>query len=48
MKVPPAQPGTDELLPFDTTVNDMDQPGMYVSYHDAQAYPEYLITIRRV
>ncbi len=45
MRVPPAQPGTDELLPYDTTVNRMGQPDMYVAFHDAQAYPEYLITI---
>ena len=46
MRVPPPQPGTGDLLPYDTTVDDMGQPEMYVAYHDAQAYPEYLITIR--
>jgi hypothetical protein len=25
----------------------VDQPAMHVKYHDAQAYPEYLINIRR-
>ena len=45
MRVPLAQPGTDELLLYDTTVNRLGQPDMYVAYHDAQAYPEYLITI---
>ena len=44
MRVPPAQPGTDEMLPYDTTVDKMPQPDMYVAFHDAQAYPEYLIT----
>jgi len=47
MSVPPTQPGTGDLLPYDTTVDNMRQPEMYVAYHDAQAYPEYLITIRR-
>ena len=47
MRVPPAQPGTDDLLPYDATVDNLGQPEMYVAYHDAQAYPEYLITIRR-
>ena len=47
MTVPPPQPGTGDLLPYDTTVNNEGQPEMYVAYHDAQAYPEYLITIRR-
>jgi len=42
MRVPLAQPGTDELLLYDTTVNRLGQPDMYVAYHDAQAYPEYL------
>ena len=28
---------------YDTTVNDMRDPGIYVSYHDAQAYPDYLV-----
>jgi serine/threonine protein kinase len=46
MTVPPPQPGTGDLLPYDTTVNNEGQPEMYVAYHDAQAYPEYLITIR--
>jgi poly [ADP-ribose] polymerase 10/14/15 len=45
-RVPPPQPGTNDLLRYDTTVDNMGQPEMYVAYHDAQAYPEYLITIR--
>ena len=28
---------------YDSTVNCMKEPIMYVTYHDAQAYPEYLI-----
>ena len=47
MKVPPPLPGTSNLLLYDSTVNRLDQPAMHVIYHDAQAYPEYLITIRR-
>ena len=47
MKMPPVQPGTGDLLPYDASVDNLDQPAMYVAYHDAQAYPEYLITIRR-
>ena len=47
MRVPPPQPGSGDLLSYDTTVDNMGQPEMYVAYHDAQAYPEYLITIRR-
>ena len=46
MRAPPPQPATGDLLPYDSTVNNMGSPDMYVAYHDAQAYPEYLITIR--
>ena len=28
---------------YDTTVNTLDNPAMFVTYHDAQAYPEYLL-----
>jgi len=47
MRFPPPQPGTGDLLPYDTTVDNVGQPSMYVAYHDAQAYPEYLLTICR-
>ena len=30
-------------LPLDTTVDDMQEPSIFVTYHDAQAYPEYRI-----
>jgi len=29
---------------FDTTVENIASPTIFVIYHDAQAYPEYLIT----
>ena len=32
---------------YDTTVNDMRNPAIYVTYHDAQAYPEYLVRFRQ-
>lgn len=32
---------------YDTTVNDIKQPGIYVTYHDAQAYPEYLVKFKQ-
>ena len=28
---------------FDSTTNNMRSPGMFVTYHDAQAYPEYIV-----
>jgi poly [ADP-ribose] polymerase 10/14/15 len=47
MKTPPSQPGTSDRLVYDSTVDRLNQPSIHVSYHDAQAYPEYLLTIRR-
>jgi hypothetical protein len=31
---------------FDSTVDDVANPSIYVIYHDAAAYPDYLVTIR--
>ena len=47
MKTPPSQPGTSDRMVYDSTVDQLNQPSIHVSYHDAQAYPEYLLTIRR-
>ena len=30
---------------FDSTVDDLADPSMYVTYHDAQSYPDYLIEL---
>jgi len=32
---------------YDTTVNDKASPAIYVTYHDAQAYPEYLVKFKQ-
>jgi len=32
---------------YDSTVNDTNSPGIFVTYHDAQAYPEYLVKFRQ-
>ncbi len=40
MNVPPPLPASSNLLLYDSTVNRLNQPSMYVIYHDAQAYPE--------
>jgi len=34
-------------LLYDSTVNDMNNPGIFVAYHDAQAYPEYLVKFKQ-
>jgi poly [ADP-ribose] polymerase 10/14/15 len=32
---------------FDSTVDNVADPSIFVTYHDAQAYPEYLVKFRR-
>ena len=32
---------------YDTTVNKIQDPSIYVTYHDAQAYPEYLVSFKQ-
>lgn len=34
-------------LLYDSTVNSTVSPSIFVTYHDAQAYPEYLITFKK-
>ena len=40
---PPAREG--ELL-YDSTVNDVANPAIFVAYKDDQAYPEYSISFK--
>lgn len=51
MKYPPriADKTSKESNPtqYNSTVNDMTFPGIYVVYKDCQAYPQYLITFKR-
>ena len=32
---------------YDSTVDNVGNPGMYITYHDAQAYPEYLVRFKQ-
>lgn len=32
---------------FDTTVDNVSNPSIFVAYHDSQIYPEYLVAFRR-
>ncbi|CAH1781382.1 unnamed protein product [Owenia fusiformis] len=41
MVVPPKLPSGNDR--YDTVVDDFKQPNMYVTFHDSQAYPEYLL-----
>ena len=43
---PDAKPG-NELELFDSTVDNVNNPSLWVVYHDAQAYPEYLVSFKR-
>ena len=31
---------------YDTTVDDLAKPQIFVTYHDAQAYPEYMVSFK--
>ncbi|XP_046558431.1 LOW QUALITY PROTEIN: protein mono-ADP-ribosyltransferase PARP14-like [Haliotis rubra] len=42
MRVPPSKAGSTVL--FDSVVNDINNPAMYVVFNDTQAYPDYLVT----
>ncbi len=44
-QIVPDERFSSELV-YDTTVNDVVTPKMYVTYHDGQAYPEYIVTFR--
>ena len=46
MKTPPAiDPSKPEIL-FDSVVNKMDDPMIFVIFNDFHVYPEYLITFK--
>ena len=32
---------------YDSTVNNVGNPQIFVTYHDAQAYPEYLVRFKQ-
>lgn len=42
---PDSKPGGINEL-FDSTVDDITDPEIFVVYHDSQAYPEYLVTFQ--
>lgn len=43
---PNSKPGNQFDL-FDSTVDDAASPSIFVVYHDAQAYPDYLVSFKR-
>uniref|UniRef100_A0A8C6Y4L2 Poly [ADP-ribose] polymerase n=1 Tax=Naja naja TaxID=35670 RepID=A0A8C6Y4L2_NAJNA len=44
--IPPSKNNGGFVL-YDSVTDNTTQPSMFVIFHDAQAYPEYLITFRR-
>ena len=45
LKVPPAKdPSKSTVILYDSVVDNMKAPNMYVVFTDAQCYPDYLIT----
>ena len=47
MTIPPSKNDpSNPSLPYDTTVDKVDDPGVFVIYYDTQAYPEYIVTFK--
>lgn len=44
--VEPPQKDTSSHERFDSVVDNMTNPKMFVVFHDSYAYPEYLITFK--
>uniref|UniRef100_A0A3Q4GEN3 Poly [ADP-ribose] polymerase n=1 Tax=Neolamprologus brichardi TaxID=32507 RepID=A0A3Q4GEN3_NEOBR len=48
MKVPPPRNTQQPHDRYDSVVDRIDNPSMYVVFHDNQAYPDYLITFKKL
>ncbi|XP_060585886.1 protein mono-ADP-ribosyltransferase PARP14-like isoform X2 [Ruditapes philippinarum] len=46
MRVAPTKGGTGSTAIFDSVVDRQATPGMFIIFHDTQAYPEYLISFK--
>ncbi|XP_026521207.1 poly [ADP-ribose] polymerase 14-like [Notechis scutatus] len=46
-QITPPSKNNDAFDLYDSVTDNMNQPSMFVIFHDVQAYPEYLITFRR-
>ena len=47
LRVPPAKdPKKSDVILFDSVVDNLNKPNMFVIFYDAQCYPEYLITFK--
>ena len=43
LKDAPLKSSANNVIKFDSVVDDVNNPEIYVIFHDAHAYPEYLI-----
>ena len=46
MKVPPSKGPSNSVILYDSVVDNVNSPNMFVVFYDAQCYPEYLITFK--
>ncbi|XP_062987331.1 protein mono-ADP-ribosyltransferase PARP10 [Elgaria multicarinata webbii] len=46
MRAPPLREGDAALQRYDSTVDNSQEPSIFVIFNDTQAYPQYLITCR--
>ena len=44
MTVPPPKNSSRPEIRYDSVVNDISNPSIFVVFYDSQCYPEYLIT----
>ncbi|KAL4231262.1 Poly (ADP-ribose) polymerase [Mactra antiquata] len=47
MRVPPKKAGQNDTALYDSVVDNVNGPGMYIIFHDTQAYPEYLVHFKQ-
>lgn len=46
MRVPPAKKGQQSHILYDSVVNNVSKPEMFIIFNDTQGYPDYLITFK--
>ncbi|XP_071137975.1 protein mono-ADP-ribosyltransferase PARP14-like [Mytilus edulis] len=47
VKVPPPKAAGSHIL-YDTVTDNMATPAMFIIFHDSQAFPEYLVTFKKL
>lgn len=48
MKTAPLKEAADIPYRYDSVTDDINKPTMFVIFNDTQAYPEYLITCKKM